>query len=437
MRTTHTFSLAVLLIAFSLVGSIGTIPASPCQTAEQGIELFKVSYGKRPHQLDMRLRPFPSPGEDNEGNSDSDYNYGGVGSFCVSWDGQLFYFADLKRGETLDENPESFADDSPSELENPPPWVQVYKRDGRWVRTVRIIKGNPFRMRVDAAGRLYLQGDDGVEVYDADGEYNKSLSERFRSVVRAAREQYNLADYVYFLEVDAQGRVYFKVFPILAREGGRTLISGNKVLVAYPDGSSSLLSIEDYNPFGIDRYRGQIITANYTRPLLDNFLRSHETTVIDANTSEQVQAYNCDLYRTLPYKVIDHEGQTLRTFEWRVDISELIPNYWDAYNLSYNTGSYLSVAVDGQGHLYRVYLRPQIQRLIVTDPGFKSYIYVYRGFGIFEFTAEGTLVRPRLLDVALDAQFRCGNLWDVDRDGNVYWVEFHGDHLRVRMSPKR
>lgn len=433
MRTTHAFSQLVLLIAFVLVGSIGTIPISPCQTAEKGIELFKVSFGKLPYQLDMRLRPFLEMSEDSEGEIVEDSDYGGVGSFCVSWDGQLFYFADLMRGVKSRENPVSYHGSS-SELEDTAPWVQVYNRDGKWVRTVRIVKGNPIRMRVDAEGRLYVQGSDGVEVYSADGKYNKSLSELFRGVVRAAREQHNLSETVRFLEVDTQGRVYFQVFPILDRVERRTFVSANKVLVAYPDGSSSLISIESYDPFGIDRYRAQIITANYARPLQANYLRRHETTLIDAVTSDRLTAHVCSLYRTIPYKVTDLEEQPLRTFEWRLDISELIPNYWDAYNEAFNSAGRLSVAVDGQGRLYRVYLRPQIQRLVVHDSDATRYLRVDQGFGIFEFTAEGTLARPRLLDVALEAEFPHGNLWDVDRDGNVYWVEFQASYLLIRMS---
>ncbi|OYT72466.1 MAG: hypothetical protein CFK49_04855 [Armatimonadetes bacterium JP3_11] len=389
--------------------------------------MFKVPFGKSPRSLKMGFRPFAENLEDDGELIDDFSDYGGVRSFCVSWDGKWFYFADSLH---------SAMSRDASERETTASRVQVYHRDGTWVRSIQIVRGDPTRMRVDVEGRLYVQSNAGVEVYDADGRYDKSLSERFRNTVRTALDRHNLSETVRFLEVDTRGRVYFQVFPLLERTEQRSVVSANKILVAHPDGSSSLITIESYDPFGIDRYRAQIITANYSRPLQANYLRRHETTLVDAITSERLTKYVCSLYRTIPYKVVDLEGQTVRTFEWRVDIREIAPDYWDAYNEAYNAAGRLALAVDGQGHLYRVYLRAQIRRLVVSDPDASGYLRVDRGFGIFEFSPEGTLVRPRLLDVAIEAEFPHGNLWDVDKHGNVYWIEFHPDHLEVKMSPR-
>jgi hypothetical protein len=89
---------------------------------------------------------------------------GGPTTFCVSWDGRLFYIADPLRAY------DKYLEPPTEELEHSEgvvPWIQVYDRDGRWVRTIRLTKGGyPSRIRVDEQGQVYVDdAKQGVVVY--------------------------------------------------------------------------------------------------------------------------------------------------------------------------------------------------------------------------------------------------------------------------------
>lgn len=395
----------------------------------QDRQLFKVVYGDHPQQLQMVLFSARDDGEEGE----EDPPYGGVSNFCVSWDGRLFYFADLMRGDLKagDEKNTPLSKTDKKSL----PWVQVYDRSGRWVRTIEIPKGYPSYFRVDLQGRLYVCADDGVEVYEPDGRHNKILSERLQSAVRAARAQHNLEDSVAFLEVDAQGRVYFWV--LLKREAVPEGESNmEQLLVVEPTGEARLVSIESYNPLGIDRYQGAIITANYQRPFTEGFIRKHETILYDQEDREVVDSATCSLHTSLPYRVVSSNNEIVRTFSWQVDISSQAPNLFDAYTMAFCKCLPNSIMADAYGRLYRIYLSPRIERqTIQTDSG-DEWFTVDRGFAIVEFDSQGRFSGVRARNLALETGFSTARLWDVDREGNVYWLEFQLDHLRVMMVPR-
>ncbi|MCX7993851.1 MAG: hypothetical protein N2651_09305 [Fimbriimonadales bacterium] len=418
--------LSVLSITTLAVLLLGWL--SSAQVRDQ--ELFKVRYGDQPQLLQMVLLRARDNGEEGEENPP----YGGVSNFCVSWDGRLFYFADLMRGDLKLDDEE---DSSVSKTEKRQvPWVQVYDRSGRWVRTVEIPKGYPSYFRVDSQGRLYVCADDGVEVYEPDGRHNKTLSERLQSAVRAARAQYNLENSVAFLEVDAQGHVYFWVS--LKREMVPEGESNMEQLLALtPTGGTRLIPIESFSPNGIDRYRGEIITANYQRPFTEGFIRKHETILYDQEEQEVIDSATCSLHTSLPYKVVDSSGEVARTFSWQVDISHHASNLFDAYTMAFCGCLPHSVMTDAQGHLYRLYLRPRVERETLSTNSGLEWLRVDRGFAIVEFDSQGRFLRVRARDLALETDFSTARLWDVDREGNVYWVEFQPDHLRVMMAPRQ
>lgn len=306
------------------------------------------------------------------------------------------------------------------------------------MRTIKIVKGCPSYFRVDQEGRLYVSGDDGVEIYNPDGSYNKTLSEQFQRAVRTARTLYNLTSQ-YFREVDSQGHIYLRVFrdPKTTPEGESR---HDRLLVVAPNGETWLIPIESYNPLGIDRYRGEIITAHYQRPLRDGYLREHETIIYDLEERRELERESCNLFASLPYQVVNSVGEVVRSFSWQVDISQHAPLLFDAYTITYGGRLPDHVMTDSRGHLYRVYLAPRIDRYILDsfspDGRFEGMLVMYRGFGIVEFDSQGRFVSVRAQNLPLETDF-ANRLWDIDRDGNVYWVEFQPDHLRVMMSPRR
>lgn len=396
-------------------------------------ELFKVGYGDQAQLLRMVFRPARDDAEEGE----EDPPYGGVDNFCASWDGQLFYFCDVMRGSLKSDDEENGA--VSNSQEKSPPWIQVYNRKGQWVRTIKIVKGNPSYFRVDREGRLYVSSDDSVEVYNPDGSYNKLLSERLKRAVRAAQVQYNLTEQAIFREVDSQGRIYLWVFrkPEATSEGESR---HDQLLVVAPNGETRLIPIESYNPLGVDRHRGEIITANYQRPFIEGYIREHETIIYDLEERRELRRERCDLYASLPYKVVDSRGEVVRSFSWKVDISQHAAGLFDAYNITYGGRLPDDVMTDSRGHLYRVYLAPRIDLYTVdrfsSNGRFEGWLTMYRGFAIVEFDSQGRFLGVRAQNLPLETDF-ANRLWDVDRDGNVYWVEFQSDHLRVMMSPRQ
>ncbi|MCS7209347.1 MAG: hypothetical protein NZ874_07225 [Fimbriimonadales bacterium] len=161
--------------------------------------------------LPEKFPPLPHGNEEEEPEEEPEPDQASAWptSFCVSWDGQPFYIDDsarmlLPKAKTESGNPEL------SNAPPPNPYVQVYDRQGRWVRAIKITHGDPYRMRVGADGKLYVQGEDGAEVYNPDGTYNKTLSERIRAAVRSTYAPHNLYPGFCFLwEVDHEGRCYF------------------------------------------------------------------------------------------------------------------------------------------------------------------------------------------------------------------------------------
>lgn len=415
--------LTAMLLALLTVLPLGKL--SLAQPREQ--ELFKVRFGDHPQQLRMVL--FYARDDAEEGEEDPPY--GGVDNFCVSWDGQLFYFCDSMRATPKldDENT------SAHELnEGSSPWIQVYNRRGEWVRIIKVVKGRPSYFRVDRDGRLYVGSDEGVEVYNPDGSYNKTLSEQLQRSVRTARVQYNLEE-VIFREVDSLGRIYFWVF--LSREAapeGESRL--NNLLIVSPDGQTRLVPVEIFNPLGIDRYRGEIITANYQRPFTEGYIRQHETVLYDVGEQREIKREQCNLYTSLPYKVVDSSGEVSRTFLWQVDVAQHAPNLFDAYVFTYRGWLPDNLMTDNEGRLYRIYLASRIERHAIPTASAREWLTVDRGFAIVEFDSQGRFRSVRARNLPLETDF-ANRLWDVDRDGNVYWVEFQADHLRVMMSPKQ
>jgi hypothetical protein len=150
----------VLAITTSLFAISFSTSAYASQTSAQHKTLFKVPYLDEPTGLRVHFPGTARLGDDMV----EPLRGGGPTTFCVSWDGRLFYIADPLRAY------DKYLEPPTEELEHSEgvvPWIQVYNRDGRWVRTIRLTKGGyPSRIRVDEQGQVYVDdAKQGVVVY--------------------------------------------------------------------------------------------------------------------------------------------------------------------------------------------------------------------------------------------------------------------------------
>jgi hypothetical protein len=439
--------LAPMLLVLTGVLTIATLSfgrTPPVQTGSQPVSLFKVSYGEKPTQLRVRFPGSRLISEENGDELREPLPGGGPTTFCVSWDGQLFYIADPLRN--YDKNLKLPAPEkTSSNNEQLVPWVQVYNRQGQWVRTIKLKYGFPSRIRVDEQGWLYV--DDakrGVAIYRPDGTYDKQRTEAVGEAIKRAATEFRLDSEIAtpeFFEVDRNGRVYFLARQIVSEERGTQKVEA-RLLVIYPDGRYHLLDYDLYYPSGIDRYRGEIITGDYDAQAEGEM---EVRFVIYSRSDEEPRTDTITLFRKDPYKRVRPDGEVVRKFVWHLDISDRVPNVWDGFVGTVNLERHLAILTDEVGHLYRVYSATRRHWIAVDDPADPDRgIVLMDGFWIIEFTPDGRFVRPRASNLRLIGSYghqanlvgRLINLWDVDKHGNVYWIEFHPDHLEVKMSPR-
>lgn len=430
-----------LLLTTGTLTLLLTVGSAPLAAQEDVAprELFKVRYGKAQGQIVVMPEKFLPVQDDEEAEErEPELPASSVWprSFCVSWDGRLFYIDDsarmlLPKSKSAPRNPE-LGEDAAN------PFVQVYDRQGRWVRAIEIVRGDPGRMRVGADGKLYVQAKDGAEVYNPDGSYNKTLSERIQAAVRAAHAPHNLCPgSAQLWEVDREGRCYFLMGRILKREpspdGEESITTtSDRLLIVSPDGATNILPVVTYDPYAINRYTGHALVADYSVPPQGD---RRVWTLYDEREQRVLSDDVFDVVPELTFRWYTPDGGIVRSIQWQLDVSHSLPNVWDAYN---GMRSQIPILFDQQGQIYKLYTRQQQrQRYLYTDANRTEGTTLIDGFWIVEFDAQGRYVRARARDIALEVSIASGTLWDVDRDGNVYWVEFQSDHLRVMMSPRQ
>jgi hypothetical protein len=414
------------------------------QTDSQPVSLFKVPYGEEPTRLRMRFTGIlPTEGEEKP------LFGGGPISFCVSWDGQLFYIADPLRcyDKNLEPPPEEEGEEISPQEEELMPWVQVYNRQGQWVRTIKLKYGYPSRIRVDERGWLYVDdAKHGVAIYRPDGSYDQQRTEAIAAAVqRAAMEHHLDLDFTEFFEVDRGGRVYFLASKIVDQgQDGTPLTLRECLLVVHPDGRTDLHDYNTYRQYGIDRYRGEIIIGDYDTPAEG---RIDVQFVIHSfrPDNEEDDRDTIAVFKKEPYQCVRPDGGVVRKFDWYLDISDRVPNVWDGFIRSMNWVNQMAIATDEAGHLYRVYIAQHRHWIRLGDPDdpHRS-MQLMDGFWIIEFSPEGRFIRSRASNLRLKASYGhqedlvgpIVNLWDVDKHGNVYWMEFHPRYVEIKMSPR-
>ncbi|PMB18905.1 hypothetical protein, partial [Fischerella thermalis] len=353
------------------------------QTSPQHGTLVKVPYGEDPDRLRVHFPGAAQLGDDIV----KPLHGGGPTTFCVSWDGKLFYIADPLRVYDKHLKP-------PTEhAEGVVPWIQVYNRDGQLVRTIRLTKGGyPSRIRVDEQGQVYVDdAKHGVVVYHSDGSYNEFRSRTIADALKraAAENQLNLgATSPEFLEVDRAGRVYFLAYKVTSQQGNTSNLEAC-LLIIHPDGGVNLLDYDTYRPAGIDKYRGELIIGDYDSPDAGDGFRVSFTIYNspDENPDNVFERDTITLSKEDTYKWVRPDGQASRKIRWHLDISNRVPNVWDGFVGTLNLERHMAIATDETGNLYRVFTSTNLHWLRVSDPNdARRGISLMDGFCIVQFT---------------------------------------------------
>lgn len=434
----------VVAITTSLFAISFSTSAYASQTSAQHKTLFKVPYLDEPTGLRVHFPGIARLGDDME----EPLRGGGPTTFCVSWDGRLFYIADPLRAY------DKYLKPPTEELEHSEgvvPWIQVYDRDGRWVRTIRLTKGGyPSRIRVDEQGQVYVDdAKQGVVVYRSDGSYDERRTATIADAVRRAAAEYQLDLEVAspeFLEVDRAGRVYFLARKVTSQQGSTKNLE-ECLLIIDPDGGINLLDYDSYRPTGIDKYRGELIIGDYDSPNAEDGFQVSFTIYNspDENPDNVFERYTIKLFRKNSYKWVRPDGQVSRKIEWHLDISNMVQNVWDGFVGTLNLERHMAIATDEAGNLYRVFTSTNLHWLDVSDPNdARRGVSLMDGFWIVQFTPDGRFKRVRASNICLIGSYghkenlvgRIINLWDVDKYGNVYWLEFHPTHVEIKVSSR-
>ena len=327
----------------------------------------------------------------------------------------------------------------------------MYDRDGRWVRTIRLTKGGyPSRIRVDEQGQVYVDdAKQGVVVYRSDGSYDERRTATIADAVRRAAAEYQLDLEVAspeFLEVDRAGRVYFLARKVTSQQGSTKNLE-ECLLIIDPDGGINLLDYDSYRPTGIDKYRGELIICDYDSPNAEDGFQVSFTIYNspDENPDNVFKRYTITLFRKDSYKWVRPDGQVSRKIEWHLDISNMVQNVWDGFVGTLNLERHMAIATDEAGNLYRVFTSTNLHWLDVSDPNdARRGVSLMDGFWIVQFTPDGRFKRVRASNLCLIGSYghkenlvgRIINLWDVDKYGNVYWLEFHPTHVEIKVSSR-
>lgn len=302
----------------------------------------------------------------------------GPSDFKVAWDGNAFYFAGSRQ-------------------------VKVFDRQGQLIRALTSNLKQLDRVAVTPSGTVYLMTpqDDGAvfEVFDAQGQRQPEQAHTLEAAVNGLK--WCGLD---FFTADATGNLYTG-----------TIVDNNdslKVLRISPNGQTKTL------PGGaIDRQNGSVWYEESVPPLQSVTREIYEAGQMVSSSEETA-------FAPLDVIVYNGDGQEVRRF--RLPIGGL-------NSVEQSLCFSLEISkVDSSG---RIYIVGEPRRLdwVNTD----NRVNVLKYFVILSYDGQGNRVGVR----AVYNKPRYGSAeaprqqWDVDRDGNVYYLDFKADHVDVMMAP--
>jgi len=328
--------------------------------------------------------------------------------FCVSRDGQRFYFLDTSpqskcKPDDLDERTE----------ETDCWWIKVFDRHGRLVQAIPYEQGRFESLTVDDQGRLYAIGDQ-ILVFDRQGQLDKERSRRltaqWEEILKRIEEleendppsgvRSSLT--VRYLTVDRTGNLHVDFVRL---EGELYTLRLNA------DGTGPRLL-----PFGVPDWQGNVWEIVMDTPYETATERVY---YFDGTVLSETEVPLC---KPRTVTVYDKDANVVRSF--RMPTPEL-RGY--ERRISYDTDR----KIDGRGHFYVVVLPLEIRVELRGDVAVEGPLF------IVEYDSEGHLVgkRATIRSPSFDSYWSFENEWDVDHAGNLYYLEFQKDRVDVMMAP--
>lgn len=442
--------------------------ASPAQVTSQPLprRLFTIPYGSQPHQINLTPHIVEDETEPpREGDMlDALLPVGGPTDFRVSWDGRLFYLTDpmvLRSGR------------NGIQYEDYQVVVKVFDRRGRLVRQLVSEMGvglSPENKRftglmaVASDGKVFLlfqrrgieraggsSGQGGqsggggrggsetnegvgraepvwvyeVQVLNSDGTVDRELSRRLsESLQRFVSQCERGIDLDYGdMETDVEGNLYltFSCISSERREYKMIRIERSGRLTVMP-----VLGI-------LARHTGQIWTM----------IGEGELVQLEKIVYMGDEEIRVDFVAYAPSRVVvyNREGQEERSF--RVPASGVLSELERSLGFT----DWLPSKIDGRGHLYVPTETQQARWEEVWERGEagEPYFEVLSGYVILEYDVQGNFVgerarvkKPYFGESLMGIQYeRPHQVYDVDREGNLYYLEFRRDGIEVWVSPPR
>ncbi len=443
------FLIALALMSVEATYSVQDAPnpspsAVTARPAPRPVTLFKVEYGDKPHQLRARFGKSYGEGDFSPG--------GGPSAFYVTPDGQRFYFIDFARLLTKE-----FHEPDEEALQDPnspyKPWIQVYDRQGRHVRTIRLAQNGLNlrlrRLRVDAQGRLYFPDRKNyIAIYNEDGTYEEERSRRVSQAIRSVLEEHEMRWFDLY-DVDNAGRIYCLAEKTYPSDDPRfDTIEDIHVLVVNTDNQVKVLWNGSGSDCAVNRQSGEVIVfdPDYDGMVFADVQVSYrnwrwnqpQPDEVDS-TGEHAAPLRSRYLRVRP------DGEVVSQFLWDTDVSTYGLNLWADSTIAM-VGNHAFFYVDSSGRLYYPYTANTRHRKEVADRSDPDCVMrKIDGSWILEFSPDGRFQRVRAENICLSVYYggsrfggqRMYDLWYVDLQGNVYWLDFQPDHIAVMMSPVR
>lgn len=343
--------------------------------------LFSIPYGKGPSQVGIFI---PDPEAEDSGDTM------GPSDFAIGFDGSI-YIADEQNGK-----------------------VKKFSRDGELLMVTEGSIDRIASMTVDKQGRVYvIHGtlSNKVAVYNEKGKRLPDVEEKIeRAAARLAEQlkatQPQLADEIFQglggipsgeVRCDAAGNLYFRC---------------NQHIVKI---NSQFTQAEIVKGYPLDEQGLYYYSYRYLPPE-----REKEALVYGVDGS---------LITRIPMGILERAEMTIHSPDGLIVRKFTLPQgEWSEVERLVPIGG-SDIFCDGRGHFYTARSPIAVYHISLREDNPEFFAVHFDA--VLEYNDEGNFVGVRAIinNLAFAEPFR------VDKEGNVYWLDFKADHLDVMMAP--
>lgn len=274
--------------------------------------------------------------------------------------------------------------------------IKQFSRTGQLLRQIKTNLPSITYFAVGTDGSVYVDYDDpsGFMVFDAQGKPQPEIAQRLTKAVRSIDPHILLSH----LRIDKSNNLY-----------GQTFLKQKQVTIRVTlSGEAKIL------PAGAIDWQGRIWGLKRLEER-EALMKVYE------EDGQLIISHEVPAFVIRQYTVYDAMGQAIRQFNLPSDeLSELEKSL-----------TVLDDKIDGRGHVYLLAQSLTVQWKIVINT-----LQVLHWFVVLEYDGQGNRIGVRAVLVQPDFHMVSVNeLWDVDQDGNVYYLDFKSDRVDVMMAP--